>query len=551
MQLAEFCKMHRPLSVITMLIKSDVEATSLASDNDDSDSSDESEDESKVEVASVKNFEDMVASEILAFVVASLKIHKMYQTSQFMALFDVIFQVFYLVQAGGTAMLKFFRHFLVAFDKNTDLTLTVDVLKTMTRFNFMTQSIVKYTICNKCFAIYLPGNHQPNCTFEKYTTTPPAYCVNPLFFDPEVDHPIPLMVFLYNFLKNSIAQHFAKPGFKCQIEMNAIYADMWACAESNAERADFEKQNGMRFSESHHLHYFDPVWCIIVDPMHNLFLGTAKHMISVWKDLGYLPAAVLVRMQRLADDIIVPSGYTVLSAKIESGFPYIKTLFVKACQKLTGPLVTYSEIDSAHQLLGEFGKECKILYGKSSITPNMHLHMHLHESMLDFGPVYAFWLYSFERYNSKLKNIKTNCRNGFEVTFMRVFLEKTFISTFLHAYSTNLLPPMIQFLESIAQVTLPLTMMKDDHYQWLFEFYVKAYQSTSVSFCVVGKIPIGEDVFVNNWIQKVKKIPLLGQEYCSSEKKKCESFVRVLFLGRTNDNVSEFPDQIEYTGKMT
>ncbi|OAD66773.1 hypothetical protein PHYBLDRAFT_152043 [Phycomyces blakesleeanus NRRL 1555(-)] len=409
-------------------------------------------------------------------------------------------------------------------------------------------------------------------------------------------------------------------------EENATEAEMWFCAESDAERAVLEKQHGTHFSELHCLYYFDPVRCTIVDPMHNLFLGTAKRMISVWKDLRYLPTAVLIRMQHLANGILVPPGYAVLSTKIESGFPYTKadewrswcliyslvvlkdalpeddyknwTLFVKTCQKLTGPSVTYSEIDSAHQLLREFGKEWETLYGESSITPNMHLHMHLRESMLNFGPVYAFWLYSFERYNGKLKNIKTNHRNGLEVTFMRVFLEKAFIGSFLRAYSTNLSSPLIEFLEGIAQVksnsdsssplnldaghppalpfslamfqqaatnpwynvtgsealpptTLPiklqpLTMMKDDHYQWLFEFYVKAYRSTSVSFCVVGRIPIGEDVFVNNRIQKVKKISLLGQEYCSGEKKKCGSFVRVLFLERTNDDVSEFPGQIEY-----
>ncbi|OAD79047.1 hypothetical protein PHYBLDRAFT_164129 [Phycomyces blakesleeanus NRRL 1555(-)] len=605
--------------------ESDVETTSLASDNDDPDSSDESEDESKVEVAGVEDFEDMVASEILAFVVASLKIHEMSQTSQFMALFGVIFQAFYLVQAGRTAMLKFFCHLLVAFDKDTDLPLTIDVLKTMTDFNFMTKSIVKYTVCNKCFAIYLPGNRQPNCTFEKYTTTLPTYCGNPLFSDTKADRAVPLMVFPYNLLKNALAQHFAKPGFEHQIE-NATEAEMWFCAESDAERAVLEKQHGTHFSELHCLHYFDPFRCTIVDPMHNLFLGTAKRMISVWKDLRYLPTAVLIRMQRLADGILVPPGYAILSTKIESGFPYMKadewqswcliyslvvlkdalpeddyknwTLFVKACRKLTGPSVTYSEIDSAYQLLREFGKECETLYGESSITPNMHLHMHLRESMLNFGPVYAFWLYSFKRYNGKLKNIKTNCCNGLEVTFMRVFLEKAFIGSFLRAYSTNLSSPLIEFLEGVAQVksnsdsssplnldaghppalpfslamfqqaatnpwynvtgsealpptTLPiklqpLTMMKDDYYQWLFEFYVKAYQSTSVSFCVVGRIPIGEDVFVNNRIQKVKKISLLGQEYCSGEKKKRGSFVRVLFLERTNDNVSEFPGQIEY-----
>ncbi|OAD75702.1 hypothetical protein PHYBLDRAFT_166930 [Phycomyces blakesleeanus NRRL 1555(-)] len=309
-------------------------------------------------------------------------------------------------------------------------------------------------------------------------------------------------------------------------------------------------------------------------------------------------------MQRLADDILMPPGYAVLSTKIESGFLYMKAdewqlwclIYLLVVLKDALPEDDYKNWTLF--LLGEFGKECETLYGESSITPNMPLHMHLHESMLNFGPVYAFWLYSFERYNGKLKNIKTNRCNGLEVTFMRVFLEKTFIGSFLRAYSTNLLSPLIEFLEGVAQVksnsnsssplnldaghppvlpfslamfqqaatnpwynvtgsealpptTLPiklqpLTMMKDDHYQWLFGFYVKAYRSTSVSFCVVGRIPIGEDVFVNNRIQKVKKILLLGQEYCSGKKKKRGSFVRVLFLERTNDDVSEFPGQIDH-----
>ncbi|OAD79069.1 hypothetical protein PHYBLDRAFT_62168 [Phycomyces blakesleeanus NRRL 1555(-)] len=218
-------------------------------------------------------------------------------------------------------------------------------------------------------------------------------------------------------------------------EMNAIYANMWACTELSAERADLEKQNGTWFSELHCLHYFDPIRCTIVDPMHNLFLGTAKHMISSWKDPGYLPAAVLVRMQCLADDALPEKDFKNW------------TLFVKACQKLTGPSAMYSEIDSAHQLLGDFGKKCEILYGNSSITPNMYLHMNLRELMFDFGPVYEFCL---------------------QVTFMRVFLEKAFNSTFLYAYFTNLLPPIIQFLESIAQVMLvsallPLPCLENGH----------------------------------------------------------------------------------------
>ncbi|OAD69923.1 hypothetical protein PHYBLDRAFT_171946 [Phycomyces blakesleeanus NRRL 1555(-)] len=522
---------------IFQFAESDVETTSLASDNDDPDSSDESENESKVEVASIEDFEDMVASEILAFVVASLKIHEMSQTSQFIAIFGIIFHAFYLVQAGGTAMLKFFRHLLVAFDKDTNLPLTINALKTMTGFNFMTKSIVKYTVCNKCFAIYLPGNCQPNCTFEKYTTKPPTYCGNPLFSDTEADRAVPLMVFPYNSLKNALAQHFAKPGFEHQI-----------CVLKEIRLTGIAEDIILSFS---------------------LTLRFSSNQYS----FTTLPTAVLVHMQRLVD---------VLNDALSEDDYKNWTLFVKACRKLTSPSVTYSEIYSAHQLLGEFGKECETLYGESSIMPNMHLHMHLHESMLNFGPVYTFWLYSFERYNGKLKNIKTNCCNGLEVTFMRVFLEKAFIE-FLegvaqvksNSNSSSPLnldaghPPTLPFSLAMFQQTAtnpwynvtrsevlppttlpiklqPLTMMKNDHYQWLFEFYVKAYGSTSVSFCVVGRISIGEDVFVNNWIQKVKKILLLGQEYCSGEKEKRRSFVRVLFLERTNDDVSEFPGQIEY-----
>ena len=29
----------------------------------------------------------------------------------------------------------------------------------------------------------------------------------------------------------------------------------------------------------------------------------------------------------------------------------------------------------------------------------MHMHTHLKEDILNFGPVYEFWLFSFERYN--------------------------------------------------------------------------------------------------------------------------------------------------------
>ena len=39
---------------------------------------------------------------------------------------------------------------------------------------------------------------------------------------------------------------------------------------------------------------------------------------------------------------------------------------------------------------------------------NMHLHLHLAECIVDYGPVYAFWCFAFERMNGVLGSYHTN-----------------------------------------------------------------------------------------------------------------------------------------------
>ena len=55
-----------------------------------------------------------------------------------------------------------------------------------------------------------------------------------------------------------------------------------------------------------------------------------------------------------------------------------------------------------------FVLSCYFLYGNRAITPNMHLHCHIAECVKDFGPIYGFWLFSFERYNGILGSYPTN-----------------------------------------------------------------------------------------------------------------------------------------------
>jgi hypothetical protein len=73
--------------------------------------------------------------------------------------------------------------------------------------------------------------------------------------------------------------------------------------------------------------------------------------------------------------------------------------FVLACRRLCSVFITVNNAKVADRLLIEFCKMFEQLYGQDFVMPNMHLHGHLYDCLLDFGPVYSFWLFSFEREN--------------------------------------------------------------------------------------------------------------------------------------------------------
>ena len=84
-------------------------------------------------------------------------------------------------------------------------------------------------------------------------------------------------------------------------------------------------------------------------------------------------------------------------------------LFVKACISFVYTyLVKEYNIELADQYLRLFCTKFQEVNGNKSCTPNMHLHLHLKDCLLDYGPPYAFWCYAFERYNGMLGSFPTN-----------------------------------------------------------------------------------------------------------------------------------------------
>ena len=62
----------------------------------------------------------------------------------------------------------------------------------------------------------------------------------------------------------------------------------WKHAKTQVERHKIEREYGVRFTELLRLPYFDSIRFSVVDPMHNILLGTTKLMITIWKENKFI-----------------------------------------------------------------------------------------------------------------------------------------------------------------------------------------------------------------------------------------------------------------------
>ena len=217
-------------------------------------------------------------------------------------------------------------------------------------------------------------------------------------------------------------------------------------SKSISEKSKLESEHGCRYSALLELPYFDPVRMLLIDPMHNLFLGTAKRMTQkIWLERQLITSRDLNTIHKRLRNVALPTDLGRLPVHIESGstftaqqwknwvlyfsvmcvfdvFPteHFKCwqCFVLACRRLCQKTLSQADLTIADGLLLKFCKKCVDLYGPRSITPNMHLHCHIR----DFGPCHSFWLFSFERYNGILGKEPNNNRSV-ELQLMTRFLK--------------------------------------------------------------------------------------------------------------------------------
>ena len=62
-------------------------------------------------------------------------------------------------------------------------------------------------------------------------------------------------------------------------------------------------------------------------------------------------------------------------------------------------IINREEIENGDLAMKDFLIKVEAVWGSKIVTPNMHMHLHLKECLLDYGPLYGFWCFPFERLN--------------------------------------------------------------------------------------------------------------------------------------------------------
>lgn len=168
---------------------------------------------------------------------------------------------------------------------------------------------------------------------------------------------------------------------------------------------------------------------------------------------NYLNNSHFLSIQEFIDGILVPSDIGRIPSKIASGFsgftadqfknwimiysiPALFNIlrpeqlecwrhFVLACRILCKQCLSRNDIELAECLLLRFCTKVECFYGKHVITPNMHLHGHIKEMLLDYGPSQELWLFSYERYNGILGN-QPNNNKVIEPQLMQRFIRDSY-----------------------------------------------------------------------------------------------------------------------------
>jgi hypothetical protein len=160
-------------------------------------------------------------------------------------------------------------------------------------------------------------------------------------------------------------------------------ADSWRTCTSDAGRKAHTLRTGVRWSELLRLPYFNPVRCVLIDPMHNLFLGVCAWVVKrCWIESGTFSVNDLKTFDSRLKDFYVPPDVGRLPRRIGTGDGFSgftadqwKTFFLVYAVPLTWDLLR-SQMDK--RILLHLVRACSLLTSRIITTDNLaEAHEHL------------------------------------------------------------------------------------------------------------------------------------------------------------------------------
>ena len=125
-------------------------------------------------------------------------------------------------------------------------------------------------------------------------------------------------------------------------------------------------------------------------------------------DIGRISSKITIRkgFSKLTANqwktFIMLYAITVLWDMLDNDDRKILGYFVCACNLLIARFVNDEDLNEAQERLWDMTKIIEKTYGPEYITSNIHLSMHIPQCIRDYGSVYNFWLFPFERLNGYL-----------------------------------------------------------------------------------------------------------------------------------------------------
>ena len=179
------------------------------------------------------------------------------------------------------------------------------------------------------------------------------------------------------------------------VQTHKVDAAQYLMAKSE-EQNRFTKLLGVRYSALLEIPYFDPIRFHVIDPMHNLLLGTAKHLMETWTSCSILITKKFKQIEGRIQSIKIPKDVGRLPLKISSfsGFTADQwrnwtitfspvalkgiipqehltcwLLFVKACTLLCTRVIHRSAILSADRFCCSFANNSSSYMAIRSVHP--------------------------------------------------------------------------------------------------------------------------------------------------------------------------------------